>query len=267
MHKWEAEGDARAVIVIVHGAMEHQGRYKWLIEMWRSEGYHVIIGDLPGHGLTTRARRGHINSFEEYIITVKDWVQEAYKYQLPVFLLGHSMGGLIAIRLLQLEEVDIAGLILSSPCLGLLTYPNRAVHAASAVLNVAYPKFKSDAGLTIDMVTRNKEVREASLNDPLYITKVSVRWYRELLEAIKEAFNDIPELDDVPYMLMQAGDDQIVDKRQVREWFNYTSSSEKFYKEWSGLYHELFSEPEREEVFSYAKYFVENRMRSLGYVV
>ena len=94
-----------------------------------------------------------------------------------------------------------------------------------------------------------------------------MRWYRELLEAIKEAFNDIPELDDVPYMLMQAGDDQIVDKRQVREWFNYTSSSEKFYKEWSGLYHELFSEPEREEVFSYAKYFVENRMRSLGYVV
>ena len=41
MYKWEAEGDARAVIVIVHGAMEHQGRYKWLVEMWRSEGYHV----------------------------------------------------------------------------------------------------------------------------------------------------------------------------------------------------------------------------------
>ena len=267
MYKWEAEGDARAVIVIVHGAMEHQGRYKWLVEMWRSEGYHVIMGDLPGHGLTTRARRGHINSFEEYIIAVKDWIQEAYKYQLPVFVLGHSMGGLIAIRLLQTDEVNIAGLILSSPCLGLMTYPNKAIQAASAVLNVTFPKFRSETGLTIDMVTRNPEVREASSNDPLYITKVSVRWYRELLEAVKEAFKDIPELDDVPFMLMQAGDDRVVDNIQVKEWFNYTLNSEKFYKEWPGLYHELFSEPEREEVFQYAKYFVENRLRSLGYVV
>lgn len=60
MHKWEAV-NPKGVIVMVHGAAEHHGRYRWLIEMWRSVGMHVIMGDLPGQGLTTR-RRGHILS-------------------------------------------------------------------------------------------------------------------------------------------------------------------------------------------------------------
>ncbi|WP_050616128.1 alpha/beta hydrolase [Bacillus testis] len=267
MYKWEAEGDAKAVIVIVHGAMEHQGRYKWLVEMWRSAGYHVIMGDLPGQGLTTRARRGHINSFDEYLIEVKDWIQEAYEYHLPIFLLGHSMGGLIAIRLIQEAEVNIAGLILSSPCLGLATYPPKAMQAASAILNFAYPKFKATTGITIDMITRDPEVRESGLNDSLYITKVSVRWYHELLTAVKEAFENIPDLGDLPILLMQAGDDKIVDKAAVREWFNFIMVNEKLFKEWQGLYHELFSEPEKEDVFYYAESFVKNRLRNLGYVV
>ncbi|MEH6942720.1 alpha/beta hydrolase [Bacillus sp. JJ722] len=267
MYKWEADGDAKAVIVIVHGAMEHQGRYRWLVEMWRSAGYHVIMGDLPGQGLTTRSKRGHINSFDEYIVEVKDWIQEAYEYHLPIFILGHSMGGLIAIRLLQEMEVNVAGLILSSPCLGLVSYPSKTIHAASAVLNFAYPSFKAATGITIDMVTRDPEVRESSSNDSLYIIKVSVRWYHELLTNVKEAFENIPDLTDVPLLLMQAGDDKIVDKHSVKEWFNYTQCSEKAFKEWHGLYHEIFSEPEKEDVFYYAKGFVENALRNLGYVV
>ena len=58
MWKWETEQEAKAVIVIIHGAMEHHGRYGWLIEMWRTSGYHVIMGDLPGQGMTSRAQRG-----------------------------------------------------------------------------------------------------------------------------------------------------------------------------------------------------------------
>ncbi len=91
MHKWEAV-NPKGVIVMVHGAAEHHGRYRWLIEMWRSVGMHVIMGDLPGQGLTTR-RRGHILSFDEYVYEVEEWVREAQKYDLPIFLLGHSMGG------------------------------------------------------------------------------------------------------------------------------------------------------------------------------
>lgn len=59
--------------------------------MWRNAGYHVVMGDLPGQGTSTRAR-GHIRSFQEYIDTVDEWIEHAKSFRLPTFLLGHSMG-------------------------------------------------------------------------------------------------------------------------------------------------------------------------------
>lgn len=267
MWKWETEGDAKGVIVIIHGAMEHHGRYKWVTQMWLSAGYHVVMGDLPGQGMTTRAYRGHIDSFDEYLDEVKSWIEEAYEYSLPVFLLGHSMGGLISIRLLQEEEWDIAGVILSSPCLGLVTKPRKFLTMLSHGLNIVMPQFRVDSGLTPEMATRSAEIRESDRNDTLYITKVSVRWYCELAQAMKDAFEEIPEFQDVPLLVMQGGDDRIVNKKAVREWFNYNLASEKQYKEWPKLYHEIFNEPERDDVFQYALSFVENRLKILGYVV
>ena len=267
MWKWEAEGEAKAVIVMVHGAMEHHRRYGWLIEMWRSSGFHIIMGDLPGQGMTTRSRRGHIDSFDEYLIEVKDWVQAAYTYDLPVFLLGHSMGGLIVIRLLQQEELNIAGVILSSPCLGLVQTPSGFLNALSHGLNVVYPALRMNSGLTVEMATRNKDVREADLNDTLYVTKVSIRWYRELVSAMKSAFEDMGKIQDVPMLVMQGGDDKIVNKNVVREWFNAGPLSEKRFKEWQKCYHEIFNEPERDEVFEYAKDFVISQLKSIGYIV
>lgn len=267
MWKWEAEGEAKAVIVMVHGAMEHHRRYGWLIEMWRTSGFHIIMGDLPGQGMTTRSRRGHIDSFDEYLFEVKDWVQAAYTYDLPVFLLGHSMGGLIAIRLLQEERLNVAGLILSSPCLGLVQTPSSFLNMLSLGLNVVYPTLRMDSGLTIEMATRNNDVREADMNDSLYVTKVSIRWYRELTAAMKSAFEEMGKIQDVPMLVMQGGDDKIVNKNVVKEWFNGAPSSEKRFKEWQKCYHEIFNEPEREEVFEYAKDFVISQLKSIGYIV
>lgn len=267
MWKWEAEGEAKAVIVMVHGAMEHHRRYGWLIEMWRTSGFHIIMGDLPGQGITSRSRRGHIDSFDEYIFEVKDWVQAAYRYELPVFLLGHSMGGLICIRLLQEERLNLAGVILSSPCLGLVKTPSKILNALSLGLNMIYPSLRLNSGLTVEMATRNLDVREADVNDTLYITKVSVRWYRELAAAMKIAFEKLGEIQDIAMLVMQGGDDKIVNKATVREWFNSAPLSEKRFKEWQKCYHEIFNEPEREDVFEYSKDFVISQLKAIGYIV
>lgn len=267
MWKWETDGEARGVIVIVHGALEHHGRYGWLIEMWRSSGFHVIMGDLPGHGITSRSRRGHIDTFDEYIFEVKDWIQAAYSFDLPVFLLGHSMGGLVSIRLLEEEQLNIAGVILSSPCLGLVKYPNKMLNLLSFGVNKTIPTLRMNAGLTVQMATRNLEVQEIDSNDSLYITKVSIRWYREMVKAMELAFKNISKIQEVPLLVMQGGDDKIVNKTSVKEWFTKLSISELHYKEWPSLYHEIFNEPEREDVFLYAKNFVENRLKAIGYIV
>jgi lysophospholipase len=267
MWKWEAEGEAKAVIVMIHGAMEHHRRYGWLIQMWRSSGFHVIMGDLPGQGMTTRSRRGHIDTFDDYIFEVKDWIQAAYQFELPVFLLGHSMGGLIAVRLLQQERVNIAGVILSSPCLGLVKYPSKILNALSVGLNVVLPELRMNSGITVEMATRNNDVREADLNDTLYVTKVSIRWYRELLQAMKLAFLEIGKLPDIPILVMQGGDDKIVNKQAVKDWFNQIPLSEKRFKEWIPCYHEIYNEPEREDVFEYGKDFVNSQLKVIGYFV
>jgi lysophospholipase len=264
MWKWEAEGEAKSVIVMVHGAMEHHRRYDWLIQNWRSAGFHVVMGDLPGQGMTTRSKRGHIHSFDDYLVEVKDWILAAYQFNLPVFLLGHSMGGLIAIRLLQEERLNLAGVILSSPCLGLVTYPSPLLNALSVGLNAVFPTLRMNSGITVEMATRNEDVRQADRGDPLYVTKVSIRWYRELAQAMKLAFTNINNVQETPILVMQASEDKIVDHQVVREWFNKVPLSEKRYKEWPNCYHEIYNEPEREAVFNYGKEFVLSQIKSIG---
>ncbi|MFX3623701.1 MAG: lysophospholipase [Ectobacillus sp.] len=255
MWKWEAE-QAKAVMVIVHGAMEHHGRYLPLVDKWTAAGYHVIMGDLPGHGTTSR-RRGHIDSFDEYIEAVKQWVKAAQAYKLPLFLLGHSMGGLIVIRMLQETGIEIAGAILSSPCLGVIAKPAAPLQAISKVLNIVAPKLQLASNLTVEMATRNKEIRDAMENDSLYLRKVSVRWYSELIKAVEQAHENIERFPDVPLLLMQACEDKIVDKVLVRKWFDQVSTRDKAYKEWENCYHELFNEYESEQIFAFAHHFAE----------
>ncbi|GIN73095.1 phospholipase YtpA [Bacillus sp. J14TS2] len=265
MKKIETEQSAVGVIVIIHGAMEHHGRYWWLIEMWRSEGFHVITGDLPGQGLTTRMHRGHIDSFDEYVNEALDWVQAAKSYELPIFVIGHSMGGLTAIRMLQTTDITVDGLVLSSPCLGLKNYPSIPLNALTVGLNWIAPGLKVNPGLNVNLTTRDEDVKERTLNDGLTITKVSVRWYRELVSAMKLAFAQMSKFPDIPLLVLQGGDDKIVDKLEVFEWFNHVKITEKTYKEWPDCYHEIFNEPEKEQVFLYAKNFIELRLRFLDY--
>ncbi len=103
------------------------------------------------------------------------------------------------------------------------------------------------------MATRNEDVIEVDQNDSLYVRKVSVRWYRELLKTIESAMVPTDAFLRVPLLVMQAGDDKLVDKTMVIKWFSGVASHNKAYKEWEGLYHEIFNEPEREDVFKASK--------------
>ncbi|MDF2557491.1 MAG: phospholipase [Bacillales bacterium] len=265
MKKFETTHKPLGVIVIIHGAMEHHGRYKWLAQKWNEAGYHVIMGDLPGQGLTERSNLGHIQSFVQYLTEVKSWIFEAYSYELPVFLLGHSMGGLIAIRLLEEGTYNLAGVILSSPCLNLVHKPNAVLNTVSYVLNLFKPKLRMDSGVSPSLATRNKEVIDADAGDTLYVKKVSVRWFRELVSAMRAAFLRNENFQDLPLLVMQGGDDRIVDKHAVKKWFHFCPAHEKHYKEWPNFYHEIFNEPEREEVFNFTRKFVEGCLFGIGY--
>ncbi|WP_347549207.1 lysophospholipase [Pseudalkalibacillus hwajinpoensis] len=255
---------AKAVIVLVHGANEHHRRYDWLVSKWIESGYHVVLGDLPGQGESTR-RRGHIDSFDQYIETIEKWINRAHEFHLPVFLLGHSMGGLASIRTIMEKRLLLTGVILSSPCVGLVNPPNKGVDILSKVLNPIVPSLRLNSKLQPNIGTRNKEFHARDQDDPLMIQKVSVRWYRELLKAIKIASEGARTFPNQPLLVVQGGDDRIVDKQSVVSWFNRIPLTDKAYSEWDGLYHEVFNEPERDAVFKTARSFVELKLEMLTY--
>ncbi|WP_413378938.1 alpha/beta hydrolase [Alkalihalobacillus sp. 1P02AB] len=248
--------DSRATIVLIHGAGEHHGRYEWLANKWNEHGINVVMGDLPGQG-RTRGKRGHINSFSQYLDSVDEWVKEAEKQEVPVYLLGHSMGGLVAIRyMMEKKNNIIKGLMLSSPCLGLYKPPSQGREMMSKALHRVSPSLTVNSGINSALVTRNEEIRDLYMRDELRVSKVSVRWYRELSKAMHLAIRYPEKMPDIPLVVMQAGDDKIVSKYAVKDWFDSLDIAEKSYKEWNGFYHEVFNEPEREDVFRYAVGFM-----------
>lgn len=253
MWVWEAE-KAKAVFVIVHGANEYHVRYKWLIEMLNKSGFHVVMGDLPGQG-ENPVLKGHIDSFIEYIDVVEEWYKRAKQFDLPVFILGHSMGGLIVIQTMHKLQLDVRAIVLSSPCLGLVNPPSKLKHMGATVLNKITPKLRLATNLA--QATRCEEMKKRDEEDPHLVHKVSVRWYQELVRAMENSHEDVQSFPNVPLLLLQGGDDLIVDKKAVFKWFNNVQITEKYYKEWPGLYHEVLNDPEKEKVFRVVRAFTE----------
>ncbi|WP_051302229.1 alpha/beta hydrolase [Salibacterium aidingense] len=247
-----------AALVIIHGAGEHHGRYEWLIERLNNQGFHVISGDLPGHG-RTRGKRGHIDSFDQYIDTVYAWYKEAAAFDVPVFIFGHSMGGLITIRALMEKYMPVQGVILSSPCLGLYEYPSKAAELAGKMMHRLAPSLRAKTGLRAEAVTRDEEARSLYEQDELIVSKVTVRWYQEMAKAMKISHLQSDRYPDIPTLVMQAGEDYVVDSFSTHRWFNRLEISDRALKEWKGLYHELLNEPEREEVFQFMMHFISQR--------
>lgn len=253
MWVWRTKSDdPRGVIVIVHGASEHHGRYHWLRKKWLDHGFHVVMGDLPGQGENPK-NRGHVDSFNEYIETVSSWVKRASAFQLPVILLGHSLGGLSVIRTLEEQKVRPDLVILSSPCLGLVVPPPEWLKRVLQPVNRLLPAVKVPIKKSADnsLATRNESVLREDAMDPYIVKRISIRWYFELDQAMKDAHANIHRFPNIPVFILQAGDDRIVDKHAVYRWFRELPTKNKHYKEWKGYYHEVFNEPQREEVFRF----------------
>lgn len=248
---WEKE-PLKGAIVLVHGAAEHHGRYGHVVQALNEHGYQVWAGDLPGWG-RSQGLKGHIDSFEEYLITIKRWVERARSHlpeELPLYLLGHSMGGLAAVRFVERYGAQhLAGLILSSPCLQLKIEPPSWKVSLAGCLDQIWPTLRIANGITPGMVARDDVIRTQYKTDPLNYSKVSVRWFNELLRAMDAAWKERNQIQ-LPTLIMQAGADLLVNPAAVAEFAQGLTTPDKQYIEYPGFYHEIFNEAEREQVLS-----------------
>ncbi|WP_145467113.1 alpha/beta fold hydrolase [Staphylococcus pettenkoferi] len=267
MWKWETESEAKGVIVIAHNILEHTGRYAYLITMLRRQGYHVIMGDLPGQGQTSRANKGQIESFDVYHEAVLEWILIANEYKLPTYLLGVGLGGLIALNLLEKTEVPIEGLLLVSP---LLEFTKTAKTRKDKILSNIGKLAKDtrfNMGIEARDLTRNEEVIEETEDDQMMLRKVTYYWYKEVTEIMKETVEHLKDIKSLPLLLLLGTEDKIADIDVMREVKAKVATPELYYKEWSGLYHEVHNEPERDEVMRYILAFLNNSVSNLGFII
>ncbi|WP_228548270.1 alpha/beta fold hydrolase [Sporosarcina obsidiansis] len=261
MWKWEADGQPKAVVVIVHSAYEHHRRYAWLIQRLRNDGFHVVTGDLPGHGKEGVAV--HSETFKVYRRFIKQLIQTGLDDHLPLFLYGHGLGATFLLRLLQTEQVECAGVICTSPWLHLEYHPP----LLAKVLTKLAHSMKLNHEIKPSLLSRNPEFLEQYEEDPLYVPLITAGWYRELQILLKSVMQMDGAIQDVPLLLHTGEADQITDPTYSRKWVQAQNLSELQYKRWKDLQHDIVQESEREEVYLYTHSFMNNVLRSLGYII
>lgn len=267
MWKWETEHDAKGVVVIVHNILEHTGRYAYVITMLRRNGYHVIMGDLPGQGQTSRANKGQLEHFDIYHETLIEWVRIANEYKIPTFVMGVGLGGLILLNVLEKTELPIEGMLLLSPLLEFKR--NNKTRKNMLISNVG--KGSKDArfklGIETKDLTRNDEVIEETKQDGLMLRKVTYKWYNILLETMKDTVQHFKDIQSMSTLLMYGTEDKLLELRSFNELKNNLNTNEFYFKVWEGFYHEIHNEPERDQVMRYVLTFLNNSVNTMGFIV
>ncbi|WP_290741109.1 alpha/beta hydrolase [Haliea sp.] len=247
---WPASGPARGVILLAHGLGEHSGRYEHFAAFFTRSGYAVVAPDHVGHGRSP-GRRAHVQQFADYLqplLTLRSRIDDWYT-GLPCFLLGHSLGGLIASRLLLDAQSRFAGAALSGPALAVDEPPPAPLLLLNRLLAWLWPTLgmlKLDAS----QVSRDPQVVAAYEADPLvHHGKVSARLVRELFATMAVVNARAAEIT-LPLLVMHGEADVMTAPAGSRDFSARVGSSDVTLRLYPDLYHEIFNEPEQEQVFA-----------------
>lgn len=241
----------RARLVIAHGLGEHSGRYGNLRERLAAKGISTWLPDHRGHGQSS-GKRGHINSLDEYLLDLRQMLAIARK-DMPetqkCFLLGHSMGGLIALNYAIKHPNKIDGVIASAPALAPASPVPKLKVLLGRIMSILYPTLAFNNELNPNLLSHDPAVVSDYTNDPLVHRQVTARWFTEISRAMSETGASAPELQK-PVLLQVGSDDRLVAPEAVRQFFDNLSVTDKSLRTYHGLYHEIYNETakEREKV-------------------
>jgi alpha-beta hydrolase superfamily lysophospholipase len=237
---WPAQGQSRAVVVIVHGYGEHIGRYDATARALGEAGFTVRGFDLRGHG-QSGGIRGFCRRFSEYLEDVDAEIVRARGETLPLFLLGHSFGGLIAAHWALAHPSELTGLVLTSPFFGLALPVPAAKVLAGKVFSKIYPSMALPTGLKGSDVTRDPELQALYESDPLNNKNATARWFTEAAAAQVELERRAGEIT-LPVLLIAGGADGVASPKQAKVVFDRLGARDKTLQLLDGQRHEVLNE-------------------------
>jgi acylglycerol lipase len=246
---WRPDRDPRAVIVLAHGASEHSGRYAWTGEQLNARGYAVYAIDHRGHGHSAGARAviDRMQHAVEDLHTLVERAAGAYPGR-PLVLLGHSMGGCVALAYTSAHEDALDALVLTGP-LAVLEAASPVQRVVGRVLSTVAPSLGVVA-IDSAAVSRDPDVVKDYDADPLnYHGKLPARTVAELARTI-ETFPEAVTRFRLPLLVMHGSADRLVPIAGGEMVAERAGSEDKTFKRYDGLFHEILNEPERQQVLN-----------------
>ena len=238
-----------AHVALVHGYAEHLGRHSEVTQALAAAGYTVHLFDCRGHG-QSGGKRAHVDKFEDYLSDLELFLARVKEQArgLAVFMVGHSHGALIAARFLLDKPEAVRGVVLSSPYFRLkLTVPPLKLMAGKLMARLL-PSLPMKNELKVEQLTRDVAIQNATKADPLYQQIATPGWFTASNAAQETVLRRATEFV-TPFLLLSGGADVIADPAAGREFYEAATSKDKQYKQYDGLMHELFHEPESDLVF------------------
>lgn len=243
----------KGMVVILHGMGEHGGRYRHLAQSLGEAGLGCLIPDLRGFGQSggDRACVRKFSDFHEDLQALLRFARNRLVGDLPIFLLGHSFGALVASSYAAFypDRFRVWGLVLTSPSFGLaFKVPpwRRFLGLAGSYL---FPDFSQPSPVRSEVLTHDPGVLDQYNRDKLICHRVSARLYREFMRMMKRT-DAIASRIEVPILVLQAGQDSVVSKDQTLRFYSHLRSRDRELEVYPDFYHEILNEIRRSVVLA-----------------
>ena len=257
--RWRPEGEPQAALAIVHGFGEHSGRYGNVTDWLVPRGYAVYGFDLRGHGRSP-GPRGYVNEWAEFRQDVKAFLELVGEQEpgRPLFLLGHSMGGLIVLEYVLHYPEGLAGVIASGPVLAQAGV-SPFLMMLSKILSGILPRLTLDTKLDATAISRDPAVVGAYVDDPLVHSLGTPRLGTELTRAVEWTQAHAAEMR-VPCLIVHGSADRLAPPEGSRVFYENMTLTDKERQVYEGYYHEVFNDVGKEQVLAAVEAWVEHHL-------
>lgn len=260
---WCPQGTPRATLAIIHGFGEHSGRYGNVVNWFVPRRYAAYAFDVRGNGRSP-GPRGYVGRFEEYrgdLRAFLDLVRERQP-EGPLFLLGHSQGGLMVLNYVLHDPSGLNAVVASAPALGRLPVSPFLLVLARALSRV-WPTLRMATGLDVTALSRDESVVRAYVADPLVHNMGTPRLGTELMAAIEWTQAHAADLS-LPCLIVHGTGDRICPREASQAFFERCTFPDKQLITYEGGYHELFNDLDKERVLADVQAWLERHLEPGG---